>query len=75
MDELSALRYIVSMIVSSCHLCDEQQFQTLPCVHYTTFSVGKLDLFIRVLDHILALEIIGVQLAYILLILKRSRKC
>ena len=38
--------------------CDEQQFQTLSCVHYTIFSVVKLDLFIRalLLDRILALE-------------------
>ena len=37
---------------------DEQQFQTLPCVHYTIFSVVKSDLFIRalLLDRILALE-------------------
>ena len=38
--------------------CDEQQFQTLSCVHYTIFSLVKLDLFIRalLLDRILALE-------------------
>ena len=38
--------------------CDEQQFQTLSCVHYTIFSVVKLDLFILalLLDSILALE-------------------
>ena len=38
--------------------CDEQQFQTVSCVHYTIFSVVKLDLFIRalLLDRILALE-------------------
>ena len=38
--------------------CDEQQFQTLSFVHYTIFSVVKLDLFIRalLLDRILALE-------------------
>ena len=38
--------------------CDEHQFQTLSCVHYTIFSVVKLDLFIRalLLDRILALE-------------------
>ena len=38
--------------------CDEQQFQTLSCVHYTIFSVVKLDLFIQalLLDRILALE-------------------
>ena len=48
--------------------CDEQQFQTLSCVHYTIFSVVKLDLFIRalLLDRILALEKLRVRLAYIL---------
>ena len=46
------------MTVSSCQHCDEQQFQTLSCVHYTIFSVVKLDLFIPalLLDHILALK-------------------
>ena len=41
-----------------CKYCDEQQFQTLSCVHYTIFSVAKLDLFIQalLLDRILALE-------------------
>ena len=49
--------------------CDEQQFQTLSCVHYTIFSVVKLDLFIRalLLDRILVLEKLRVRLAYILL--------
>ena len=48
----------MSIIVSNCHHCDKQQFQTLSCVHYTIFSVIKLDLFIRalVLDRILALK-------------------
>ena len=48
----------MSIIVSNCQHCDEQQFQTLPCVHYTIFSVIKLDLFIRapLLDRILDLE-------------------
>ena len=57
MDALSALRYIMSMTVSSCQNCDEQQFQTLSCEHYTIFPVVKLDLFIRALTwgHILAL--------------------
>ena len=51
-------RYIMSITVSNCQHCDEQQFQTLSCVHYTIVSVVKLDLFIRVLllDQILALE-------------------
>ena len=46
------------IIVSDCQHCDEQQFQTLSCVHNTVFSVVKLDLFIRtlLLDRILALE-------------------
>ena len=69
MDELFALRYIMSTIVSSCQHCDEQQFQSLSCVHYTIFSVVKLDLFIRALirDHILALEKkLRRRLAYIL---------
>ena len=58
MDGLSALRYIMSMIVSSCQHCDEQQFQSLSCVHYSIFSVVKLDLFIRALtrENTLALE-------------------
>ena len=48
----------MSIIVSNCQHFDEQQFQTLSCVHYTIFSVVKLDLFIRalLLDRILALE-------------------
>ena len=48
----------MSMTVSSCQHCDEQQFQTLSCVHYTIFPIVKLDLFIRALTrgHILALE-------------------
>ena len=50
----------MSIIVSTCQHCDEQQFETLSCVgiHYTIFSVVKLDLFIRalLLDRILALE-------------------
>ena len=48
----------MSIIVCNCQHCDEQKFQTLSCVHYTIFSVVKLDLFIRatVLDRNLALE-------------------
>ena len=48
----------MSIFVSNCQHCDEQQFQTLSNVHYTIFSVVKLDLFIRalLLDRILALE-------------------
>ena len=60
----------MSIIVSNCQHCDEQQFQTLSCVHYTIFPVVKLDLFIRalLLDRILALEKpnLRVRLAYIL---------
>ena len=39
----------IHVIVCNCQHCDEQQFQTLSCVHYTIFSVVKLDLFIRAL--------------------------
>ena len=48
----------MSIIVSNFQHCDEQQFQTLPCVHYTIASVVKLDIFIRalLLDRIFALE-------------------
>ena len=48
----------MSIIVSNCQHCDEQQFRTLPCVHYTIFSVVKSDLFIRalLLDRILVTE-------------------
>ena len=49
MDELSAPRYIMPMIVSSGQHCDEPQFQTLSCLHYTIFSVVKLDVFMRAL--------------------------
>ena len=48
----------MSIIVSNCHHCVKQQFQTLSCVHYTMFLVIKLDLFLRalLLDRSLALE-------------------
>ena len=48
----------MSIIVCNCQHCDEQQFQTLSCVHYMIFSVVILDLFIKalLLDRILALE-------------------
>ena len=48
----------MSISVSNCQHCDEPQFQTLSCVHYTIFSVVKLDFFIRalLLDCIFALE-------------------
>ena len=48
----------MSIIASNCQHCDEQQFQTLSCVHYTIFSVVKLNLFIRalLLDRIVVLE-------------------
>ena len=50
--------YIISIIVSSCQHCDEQQFQTRSCALYTIFPVIKLDLVIQalLLDYILALE-------------------
>ena len=69
MDELlSTLKYIMLMIVSSCQHFREQQLRTLSCIHYTIFSVVKLDLFIRalLLDHILVRKKIRVRLAYIL---------
>ena len=46
----------MSIILSNCQHYDEQQFQTLSCVHYTISSVIKLDVFIRavLLDRILA---------------------
>ena len=70
MDEWSALKYIMPMIVSSCQHFGEQQFRTLSCVHYTIFSVVKLDVYIRalLLDHILARKKLLVRLAYILLV-------
>ena len=48
----------MSIIVSNCQHCDEQQFRTLSCVHYTIFSVVKSDLFVRalLLDRILVIE-------------------
>ena len=50
--------YIISIIVSNCQHCDEQQFQTLSCAHCTIFSVVKSDLCIRalLLDRIIVLE-------------------
>ena len=56
----------MSIIVSNCQHCDEQQFQTLSCVDYKIFSVVKLDLLL--LDRILALEKIRVHLVLCLLI-------
>ena len=54
----SSITYIMSIIVSNCQHCDEQQFRTLSCVHHMTFSVVKSDLFIRalLLDRILVTE-------------------
>ena len=48
----------MSIIVPNCQHCDEQQFRTLACVHYTIFSVVKSDLFVRalLLDCILVTE-------------------
>ena len=48
----------MSIIVSNCQHCDEQQFRTLSCVHCTTFSVVESDLFMRalLLDRILVIE-------------------
>ena len=51
-------RYIRAITVSISQHCDKQQFPTLSWVHYTIFSVAKLDLFMRalLLDGILAME-------------------
>ena len=54
---------------------DEQQFQTLSCVHYIIFSLGMLGLCIRalLLDHFLSrIKKLRVCLAYILLIIRQS---
>ena len=32
----------MSIIVSNCQHCDEQQFQTLSCVHYNDFLTNKI---------------------------------
>ena len=55
-------------MVSNFQHYDEQQFQTLECVHYTIFSVVKLDLFVRalLLDRFPAMEKLRVRLMYIL---------
>ena len=67
MDELSALRYVMSMIASSCQHCDEQQFQSLSVYIHDCLRC-KVKFIIRALtrDHILALEKLLVRLAYIL---------
>ena len=58
------------MVVSSWQHCNEQQFQTLSCIHYTIFLV-VLSRFIHTsivtIDHIIALKKLRVRLAYILL--------
>ena len=46
-DLLDRYHDIMSITVSNCQHCDEQQFRTLSCVHYTIFLVVNLDLFIR----------------------------
>ena len=65
----------MSMIVSMCQHCDEQQFRNTvmcSCAPYMIFSVVKLDLCIRalLLDHILALKKIRVRLLYILFLIR-----
>ena len=75
MDELSAPRYIMPMIVSNCEHSDKQQFQTLSCVVPTLhdfLSSRKLHLYIRalLLDNILALKKQSVRLGYILLMIE-----
>ena len=76
MNELPMFPYILWMSClcqdTSCqrlYPVEEQQFQTLSCVHCTIFSEVKLDLCIRILlqDHILARKKIHVRFAYILL--------
>ena len=49
--------------------CDEQQFRTLSCAHYTIFSVVKSDLFIRalLLDRILVTKKLRVHLVLVYL--------
>ena len=39
----------MSIIVSNCQHCDEQQFRALSCVHYTIFSAVNSDFIIRAL--------------------------
>ena len=60
----------VSYFVLLYQHCDEQQFQTLSCAHYTIFSIIliKLDLVIQalLLDYILALKKRRVRLACVL---------
>ena len=54
----------MSMIVSNCQHCDEQQFQTPVMCTLRLFSVVKLDLVILafLLDRILALEKLRIHL-------------
>ena len=62
-------RYTMPIIVSNCQHCDEQEFQTLSCVHYTIFAVVKLGLFIRAHCYWIAFlhwKKTRVRLAYIL---------
>ena len=50
MVQLSAPRYIIQMIVSSWHHCNEQHFHiAVICTLHNFGSCRKLDLFIRAL--------------------------
>ena len=53
---MSAPKYIMPMIVSTCHYCDGHQFRNTVMCHVSSVSVVKLDLSIQslLLDHILA---------------------
>ena len=65
-------RYIMSIIVSNCQHCDEQQFQTLSCTctlyDFLSSKVRCIHIRALLLDRILALDKIHARLAYIVLI-------
>ena len=62
----------MSITVSNCQYCDDQQFRTLSWVYYTIFLVVNLDVFIRARAVIKSESCYGkklrVRLAYILLL-------
>ena len=39
---LISTTYVMSIIVSNCQHCEEQQFRILSCVHYTDFLSSKV---------------------------------
>ena len=60
-DGLPAPRFVMSIIVSSYQLCDEQQFEILSCALYTFFFSNKATFShtgtsCYYIDYILALE-------------------